>query len=57
MLLLDKSSEQNLINMLQEHAILNQETLDKVEKISHEIGKSKEDNLNELLIFIAPKVI
>ena len=41
MLLLDKSSEQNLINMLQEHAILNQETLQKVEKISNEIGKSK----------------
>ena len=33
MLLLDKSSEQNLINMLQEHAILNQETLQKVEKL------------------------
>ena len=50
MLLLDKSSEQNLINMLQEHAILNQETLQKVEKISNEIGKSKIETIYDLKI-------
>ena len=57
MLLLDKSSEQNLINMLQEHAILNQETLDKVEKISHEIGKSKIETIYDLKISTEQEIL
>ena len=57
MLLLDKSSEQNLINMLQEHAILNQETLQKVEKISNEIGKSKIETIYDLKISTEQEIL
>ena len=57
MLLLDKSSEQNLINMLQEHAILNQETLQKVEKISNEIGKSKIETICDLRISTEQEIL
>ena len=57
MLLLDKSSEQNLINMLQEHAILNQETLQKVEKISSEIGKSKIETIYDLKISTEQEIL
>jgi type IV pilus assembly protein PilB len=57
MLLLDKSSEQNLINMLREHAILNQETLDKVEKISGEIGKSKIETIYDLKISTEQEIL
>ena len=57
MLLLDKSSEQNLINMLQEHAILNQENLEKVEKISSEIGKSKIETIYDLKISTEQEIL
>lgn len=41
MLNLDKSSEQNLINMLIDHQVLKAEDLKKINKLSEEIGKSK----------------
>jgi len=43
--------------MLQEHAILNQETLQKVEKISNEIGKSKIETIYDLKISTEQEIL
>jgi len=50
MLNIDRNSDQNLINMLLDHQVLKNEDLEKIDKLSSELGKSKIETLFDLKI-------
>ena len=52
MLTIDKSSDQNLINMLLDNNIINNTDITKIDKLSSELGKSKIETLFDLKIII-----
>jgi len=57
MLTIDKSSDQNLINMLLDNNIINNTDITKIDKLSSELGKSKIETLFDLKIITENNVL
>ena len=54
---LNNASEQNILNMLLDHSLIDNKNLSKINSTSHESGKSKIKIVTELNLFDEQKIL